>query len=89
LSSSGFLVEVVWFIVLYNLLLAIFNLLPIPPLDGYNVALAFLPPRTVFAVQRYAPYGVILLILLVFLPGSPLNVIFSWIWSLTRVLTGA
>jgi Zn-dependent protease len=87
--SDGLVIEIVYFIVLYNLLLAIFNLLPIPPLDGYNVALAVLPPQTSFTIQRYAPYGIIVLLLLVFLPGSPLNVIFTWIWALARALTGA
>ncbi len=86
---DGFGLDLAFWIVLYNLLLAIFNLLPIPPLDGYNVLLAFLPPRTAFTVQRYAQYGVIVLLLLVFLPGSPLGVMFSAVRSLTGVLTGA
>lgn len=86
---DGFGLDLAFWIVLYNLLLAIFNLLPIPPLDGYNVLLAFLPPRAAFTVQRYAPYGVIVLLLLVFMPGSPLGVMFSAVRSLTGVLTGA
>lgn len=86
---GGFALDVVFFIVLYNLLLAIFNLLPIPPLDGYNVLLAFVPPRTAFAIQRYAPYGVIVLLLLVFLPGSPLGLMFDAVRALTRLLIGA
>ena len=86
---DGFGLDLAFWIVLYNLLLAIFNLLPIPPLDGYNVLLAFLPPRTAFTVQRYAPYGVIVLLLLVFMPGSPLGVMFGAVRSLTGVLTGA
>jgi Zn-dependent protease len=86
---GGMALDVMWFVVLYNLLLAAFNLLPIPPLDGYNVALAFLPPKTAFAVQRYAPYGVLVLLLLVFLPGSPLGYVFGWLGAATRLLTGA
>jgi Zn-dependent protease len=89
LGTTGFVMDMIYFIVLYNLLLAIFNLLPIPPLDGYNVALAFLPPRAAFTIQRYAPYGVILLLVLVFLPGSPLNAVFGLIWDLAQALTGA
>ena len=72
-----------------NLLLAVFNLLPIPPLDGYNVLLAFVPPRTAFTIQRYAPYGVIVLLLLVFLPNSPLGLMFDVVRGLTRLLIGA
>lgn len=87
--APGLVLDVLWFTVLYNLLLAVFNLLPIPPLDGYNVALAFLPPKAAFTIQRYAPYGVLVLLLLVFLPGSPLGAVFGWIGGATRLLTGA
>ncbi|CAN5179966.1 site-2 protease family protein [soil metagenome] len=86
---TGFGLDLAYWIVLYNLLLAIFNLLPIPPLDGYNVLLAFLPPKTAFTVQRYAQYGVIVLLLLVFLPNSPLRIMFGIVGSLTKALTGA
>ena len=88
-GGTGFVLNVAQWIVFYNLLLAVFNLLPIPPLDGYNVALAFVPPRTAFAIQRYAPYGILLILLLVFLPGSPLRVVFGWLFDLTRFLIGA
>jgi len=86
---GGFGLDVAFWIVLYNLLLAIFNLLPIPPLDGYNVLLAFVPPRTAFTIQRYAPYGIIVLLLLVFLPNSPLRLMFDLVRALTRVFIGA
>ena len=68
-----FVEAVVYYGVLYNFVLAILNLIPIPPLDGYNVVLAFLPPRYAFTVQRYAQYGFFLLLLLIFIPGSPLG----------------
>jgi Zn-dependent protease len=80
-------------IVFYNIVLGLFNLLPIPPLDGYNLVLPFLPPRTAFAVQRYATYGVLALLLLVVLsygqaPG-PLDWLFGAANSITRLLLGA
>jgi Zn-dependent protease len=86
---GGFPLDVAFWIVLFNLLLAFFNLLPIPPLDGYNVLLAFLPPRAAFTVQRYAQYGIIVLLLLVFLPGSPLGLLFGVVRWLTGVFIGA
>jgi len=86
---GGFGLEVTYYVVLYNLLLAVFNLLPIPPLDGYNVVLAFVPASTAFTIQRYAQYGVLLLLLLVFLPGSPLNVMFDIVQAGARILVGA
>jgi Zn-dependent protease len=86
---SGFTAQVFEAIVFFNLLLAIFNLIPIPPLDGYNAVLAFLSPRNALTVQRYAPYGIIVLLLLVFLPNSPLRLLLGLANPLTRGLTGA
>ena len=87
--EQPFVVRLVALIVQLNVLLAIFNLIPIPPLDGYNVLLAFLPPRQAMVVRQYAPYGVIVLLLLVFLPGSPLRALLSLATPITRVLIGA
>ncbi|MGH2402788.1 MAG: site-2 protease family protein [Candidatus Limnocylindria bacterium] len=87
--DDGFFLRLVALIVQLNILLAIFNLIPIPPLDGYNVALAFLPPREAMMVQRYAPYGVIVLLLLIFLPGSPLRALLALAAPITQVLIGA
>jgi Zn-dependent protease len=87
--ESGFFLSLVALIVQLNILLAIFNLIPIPPLDGYNVALAYLPPRQAVTIQRYAPYGIIFLLLLIFLPGSPLRALLSLASPVTRVLIGA
>jgi Zn-dependent protease len=87
--DDGFVLRLVELIVRLNILLAIFNLIPIPPLDGYNVLLAFLPPRQALVVRQYAPYGVIVLLLLVFLPGSPLRALLSLAIPVSQVLIGA
>lgn len=87
--EEGFLPRLVELIVALNILLALFNLLPIPPLDGYNVALTFLPPRSAMTFQRYAPYGVLVLLLLILLPNSPLGLLFGLVWPITAVLLGA
>ena len=44
--------------------LGLFNLVPIPPLDGAKVLGAFLPDRAYFGLMRYERYGMLLLLAL-------------------------
>lgn len=52
-----------------NVILGIFNLLPIPPLDGGRVVTGLLPPRQAQAFARLEPFGFLLLIGLVLFTG--------------------
>jgi len=54
------------FSVYINLLLGIFNLIPVPPLDGGRVAVGLLPYRQAVTYSRIEPFGMIIIILLVF-----------------------
>ena len=54
--------------VFINVAFGIFNLLPIPPLDGYKVFEYFLPRSFLSFTRRVEPYGPIVLILLVITP---------------------
>jgi len=54
--------EAVWI----NLLLAFFNLIPVPPLDGGNVALGLLPPRLAASYAQLRQYGFLVLYALMF-----------------------
>ena len=49
-----------------NLVLAFFNLIPIPPLDGSHVLYQLLPPRAQDGYRRVSRYGFILILVLVF-----------------------
>lgn len=48
-----------------NVALAIFNLIPIPPLDGSKILMGLLPPKQAVSYARLEPYGFIILIVLI------------------------
>ncbi len=57
-------------VVLLNVLLGVFNLIPIPPLDGSRLLDLVLPPKLAFEWQRWGPGLLMLLVLLPFITGG-------------------
>ncbi|HYT76864.1 MAG TPA: site-2 protease family protein [Vicinamibacterales bacterium] len=60
-TPASTLTGVLYLAVEINLLLAFFNLIPVPPLDGGNVMLGLLPPRAAATYSRLRQYGFIVL----------------------------
>ncbi|WP_315607222.1 site-2 protease family protein [Paenibacillus aurantius] len=72
-----------------NLVLFLFNLLPLPPLDGYRILQDFLPLRTRLVVQQYEQWVVFLFLLMFFIPplySSTLGQIFTLVGPLAGVM---
>ena len=76
---------------LINIVLAVFNMMPIPPLDGGRVAVGLLPRPLAYPLSRLEPYGMLILIgLLILLPmlGTQLGLNLDVISAILRTMTG-
>lgn len=62
---NDFVFELFMNIFWFNIVLGVFNLIPIPPLDGSKLLFSFLPPKYEYYLIKYEKYGYILLLLLI------------------------
>ena len=74
-------------VVLMNIHLAIFNLLPIPPLDGSKVLFAFLPYKYISVRNFLERYGFILLVVFIFFLSGVLVPVASFVFKLITGLS--
>ena len=87
-----------FYFMLTNLVLGLFNLLPIPPLDGGRIAVGLLPLELARRWAQLERYGIVLVILVVFLLphlipgfdpfGDALNTVVPWAINLLLRLSG-
>lgn len=60
------LMIILQYIYIYNIMFAVFNIIPIPPLDGSQILVLFLPPKALMTYYKYQRYGMILILILAF-----------------------
>ncbi|MBI2413884.1 MAG: site-2 protease family protein [Deltaproteobacteria bacterium] len=73
--------------VIMNISLAVFNMVPVPPLDGSKVLSNLLPARSALSFSRLEPYGFIILILLI-MSGFLNRFVSPLVYFMVGLLTG-
>jgi len=84
----GLIFYLFFFIIFINTLLAIFNLLPIPPLDGSHVLFTFFPTLEQKMISFYAQTGFIGLFIIIFLIFQLSPFIFPLVHGLSKLIAG-
>ncbi len=78
--------QMAYFGVMLNLMLMVFNLLPIPPLDGSRIISAFLPYKAAMRYNSIERWGILIVLLLLFIPFGQTNLLASILYPIINVL---
>lgn len=87
-TSKNVLLDMLFTTAYLSCMLAVFNIIPIPPMDGSKVLFSLLPERAYYRLMQYERYGMILLLIIV-LTGSLnsfLTVGVKWVLSRLYVI---
>ena len=89
-SAMLYLAMFLQYMVLMNVSLAVFNFIPVPPLDGSRILLVVLPQRVYFGLMKYERYIMIALLAAVWmgLLDTPLYYLNNIVWDLLGSATG-
>jgi Zn-dependent protease len=75
--------------VFINVVLALFNLIPVPPLDGFKILQGVLPAEMAYQLRPLEQYGFLILILLIFLlPNFGIDILGTVVWQPTFRIVG-
>lgn len=90
-SQNILLVKILSYTIMINLLLAIFNLIPVPPLDGSKIVAAFLPNQQSLKFLRLERFGMIFVVILIISGGFRIIVlpILDFFLNLINLIIGA
>jgi Zn-dependent protease len=66
LESAGIPAQLLYYFARINIILAAFNLIPLPPLDGSKILMGFAPPKVQQFLHRIERYGLMIIVLLLF-----------------------
>ena len=89
-TITALILYVLYMGVIMNVVLTIFNLIPIPPFDGSRIFYAFLPPKWYFGVMKYERIIMLVFIFLFFLGflSGPLAAVENWLINGLFTLVG-